>query len=240
MTMNIKTTLFFAFLMSLTMSAHSQTQNVIDENGLRQGEWSARYDNGQLRYKGHFKDGKGVGVFEYYDESGKLKAKNTFDAKSDRVYNQMFAPNGKVVAEGWFDDQKRVGDWKFYSEKDGSLILIEPYTDGKINGISKGYKDKQIVEEIEYVDGVKNGKYNTYYDNGRPLSVGQYKDGLLSGMFTTYYPNGMIQYKGEYSYGVRMGTWLTYDEQGNEISSDRHEIINYNDPTLEELVPEDY
>ena len=235
--MKIKSALIVAFLISVSASAYSQ--NVTDSNGLRQGEWSDRYDNGNLRYKGQFKDGKGVGVFEYYDENGRLKAKNIFDGKSNRVYNQMFAANGKVVAEGWFDDQKRDGEWKFYSEKDGSLILVEPYSNGKINGVSKGYKNKQVVEEIEYVNGVKNGKFNTYYDNGRPLSVGRYKDGLLSGMFTTYYPNGAVQYKGEYSYGVRMGIWVTYDEQGNEISSDRHDIINYNDPTLEDLLPDE-
>lgn len=237
--MNFRTSFCLFCLLATSLLAYSQEFNVTDNNGLRQGKWHGFYDNGQLRYQGQFKDGKGVGVFEYYDEQGNLKATNTFEKKSNKVLNQTFATNGTKIASGYYEDQKRSGEWKFFNEKDGSLIRTETYKDGKIVGVSKGYKDGRVVEEIEYVNGVKNGKYNTYYDNGSPLSVGTYKDGSLSGMFTAYYPNGKVQFQGEYSYGVRMGIWRTYDDEGNEISSDKHNILNYNDPTLNALSPEE-
>ena len=37
-------------------------QNVVDENGLKQGVWSKKYDWGTTRYEGAFKDDKEIGV----------------------------------------------------------------------------------------------------------------------------------------------------------------------------------
>lgn len=38
----------------------------------KNGEWKHFYENGQLKTKGSFNGGNEAGVWEYYDESGKL------------------------------------------------------------------------------------------------------------------------------------------------------------------------
>ena len=44
----------------------------------------------------------------------------------------------------------------------------------------------------------KNGLYKRYYDNGQQLSEENYNDGMLEGKWTFWYENGQIQLKGNF------------------------------------------
>ena len=44
----------------------------------------------------------------------------------------------------------------------------------------------------------KNGLYKRYYDNGEKLSEEHYNDGMLEGKWTFWYENGQIQLKGNF------------------------------------------
>ena len=56
----------------------SFSQNVKDLNGLKQGVWEVRYDNGSIRYEGVFKDDIEQGIFRFYYMSGQLQATKEF------------------------------------------------------------------------------------------------------------------------------------------------------------------
>ena len=40
--------------------------NQVNANGERTGKWQKFHENDRMRYRGQFKNGKEVGVFEYY------------------------------------------------------------------------------------------------------------------------------------------------------------------------------
>ena len=44
----------------------------------------------------------------------------------------------------------------------------------------------------------KNGLHTRYYDNGQQLSEENYNDGMLEGKWTFWYENGQIQLKGNF------------------------------------------
>ena len=44
----------------------------------------------------------------------------------------------------------------------------------------------------------KNGLHTRYYDNGQQLSEEHYNDGMLEGKWTFWYENGQIQLKGNF------------------------------------------
>ena len=46
--------------------------NVTDANGLKQGRWIRVYPNGKLYYSGSFRDGRPVGHFTFFRETGKV------------------------------------------------------------------------------------------------------------------------------------------------------------------------
>ena len=68
--------LFFLLIFSFFCSA--QNINQIDSNGMKQGVWKKTYDNGNLRYKGNFKNDNPEGIFYYYYKSGELQLEKEF------------------------------------------------------------------------------------------------------------------------------------------------------------------
>ena len=122
--------LILASLLLAVTSAFAQF-NRIDNKGRRQGNWHDHYYNGQVRYEGRFKNDKCKGVFRYYDEQGNLKATNEFDKSGAKALNKTFAPNGRIIATGYYVDQKKDGEWKYYDADSGQLRLVEDNKDGK-------------------------------------------------------------------------------------------------------------
>lgn len=64
------------------------------------------------------------------------------------------------------------------------------------------YSNGSICEKIRIVDGVYDGGYYRYNDNGNVSIHGSYIDGKPHGTFTLYYYNGMEQGRVEYNNGI--------------------------------------
>ena len=129
---------------------------------------------------------------------------------------------GLNIAKGKYLDKKKTEKWEYFSEKNGALILIENYENGKLDGKSIAYSSVNniIVEETEYVDGLKNGAYNKYYDNGKIMVKANYKNDILDGEYVFYYPNGIVKEEGLFSDGQKVGEWKTYDMEEGLLSVD--------------------
>jgi len=68
---------------------------------------------------------------------------------------------------------------------------------------------------------VKEGKWFSYYDNGKLEGKGSYKNGKREGEWVWYHDNGKLYSKGSYKNGEREGKWVHYDYNGifNEFIS---------------------
>lgn len=198
-------------------------QNKTDKSGRRQGKWIVYHENGNVKYTGEFKNNEPVGEFLYYSENGELVAKNTHIKNTQISESEMYL-NGKLIAKGKYMNQKKHEQWEYFSEDNGAVILVENYDKGLLTGKSIVYspENHNIVEETEYKNGVKNGVYNSYYDNGKPLVKAFYTNDKLNGNYVSYYNNGVPKEEGVYKDGFKVGEWKTYDLEGNEISVDIH------------------
>lgn len=208
----ISLTLALSFVLTMFFSIENinAQNNTIDKSGRRQGKWVGYHDNGAIRYTGQFKDDAPVGEFAYY------------------------TPEGKIIAKGKYLGKKKDGEWKYFSDKDGSLILAEDYQNGVLNGKTVVYipETKIVSEETNYVDGMKQGQYLKYYDNGALMVKANYKNDKLDGDYVYYYSNGIVKEEGSFLEGMKVREWKTYDIEGNIISTDNHEEENYDDPEL--------
>lgn len=192
-----------AFFLLGISAVNAQDYNRTDEKGRRQGPWTDFYANGQKRYEGQFKDGKCQGEFKYYDEQGHLKATNTFDKSGESALNKTYAPNGTLIASGYYVNQVKEGEWKFFAEENGVLITSEEYKAGLAHGSSK-----------------------VFYETGVLMTERQYVNGLLEGHAKIYYPSGALKEEGDYLHGDKTGIWKAYNEDGDVISSE-----NFSAPT---------
>ncbi|MDC0379018.1 hypothetical protein OAM79_00830 [Litorivicinus sp.] len=78
-----------------------------------------------------------------------------------------------------------------------------PYT-GQIDGIEKG-----LIR-----NGKKEGRWTTFFSDGRALSKAHFKNGILNGHFESYQSNGDVRAIGNYKDGKRSGDWVTYQSSG--------------------------
>ena len=99
-------------------------------------------------------------------------------------------------------------------------------TNYKVNSItfdgeSIEYWDSgQVLSQIHYVDGKRDGSCRNWHKNGQLMNEGFYKNGKMTGYWISYYENGQIQSHGSYKYtesedySRKDGIWKYYYDNG--------------------------
>ena len=85
-------------------------------------------------------------------------------------------------------------------------------------------KEGKIINEGNYENGLKSGKWNYFTDLGFKDTEEVYEKGILNGLFISYYENNKIHQKGNMLNGKKNGDWVTKYYDG-AIKS----IYNYKD-----------
>ena len=200
--------------------------NLSDENGKKTGLWKGFYQDGSLRYEGSFLNDRPQGIFRYYDESGRLKATNSFDHTGRKAWHRAFDSTGFLLAEGIYLNQKKDSVWTYYSAADSAVIAREAYQFDQKHGLSVTYypQSGQPAEELFYENGKLQGVWNKYFDVGTLMTSGFYENDKLNGPFTTYHPNGQVSISGQYENDLQYGIWEFFDEDGNLINTEKYKI----------------
>lgn len=172
-------------------------------------EWSngvfiSRYLNGKMECKGHF-----------------VNIDNSKDAK--------FCCNSSSLIS------IKVGEWLFYDEW-GNLVVKGNYKNNQADGLwefhwaftmpEKIGADDYLIKSVgNYSNGIKVGKWISYYENGKVFREYNFvegkksgttiKEGVLSGSYIMFYENGNLMSKAEYLNGKIVGDSYVYYENGN-------------------------
>ena len=127
-----------------------------------------------------------------------------------------------MIASGYYLNQKKDGEWKYYDAESGQLRLVEDNKDGKVDGWSKIYNPQNgvLAEETQFVAGQPEGHCKKYSDTGTLIMECEYHDGLLEGPTKTYYPSSVIKEEGQYTKGKKSGVWKTYNEEGDVVAEE--------------------
>ena len=223
-TLNSIIVIFIGFIAG---SSFAQEYNKIDDRGRKQGKWIKTYEGKkEILYKGNFKDNKPTGLFVFYYESGKVKAKNTYFNDGYNSYASTYYDNGKLMSTGKYVNQKKdstwvyLDEWENYISKDnyrrgekhGRCIIFYPFNPKLDEGRPK------VIEIANYVNGDRDGEYQKYYRNGKLLTEGTYALGLYEGKVTTFFATGYKKNETYYKLGVKNGYSINYDGIGNESS----------------------
>ena len=199
--------------------------NTFNANNKKEGVWIRVYKSNPkvMYYKGNFKNGVPIGVFEFYNDKGLLKS--TVNHIQDTTINDVvnFCADGKtmnskgryvgkVVAKKW--ERQKQGKWEFF-DADGRLIRFENYTNNLLNGESKVfYANGQISHEMIYANDEMNGPFAEYTVEGKLSKKGSYKNGIYDGNIVVNYDSGKKKEEGKFVNGVRDGGWNFYLETG--------------------------
>jgi uncharacterized protein len=213
-------------------------------------EFSNKYDSdGKLVYSGPYRNKIPVGVHREFGKDGKVTNAFIYNDNglliSEGIVDEAgnhngkwkdYSPEGKIIAEGQFADNRRTGTWKFYNSS-GKVEQTGSYNNGRPDGMWKWfYENNSLLREEEYFQGQRDGSFSEYSIIGEIISQGQYSDGekngewkyksgdnteegkyiigLKDGTWKSFYPDGKLRFKGNFSQGNPDGQQLYYFENG--------------------------
>ncbi len=81
------------------------------------------------------------------------------------------------------------------------------------------YADGKLQQEIEYKDGVPEGKQTAYYPSGKVKAESFFKGGKMDSVNTSYYEDGKVKTLKHYRNGLAEGPYQNFHENGNLIGS---------------------
>jgi antitoxin component YwqK of YwqJK toxin-antitoxin module len=212
--MNIRN--FILTLVLCLLPALLFSQNITDAKGLKQGQWEVKYPDGKVKYSGTFRNGKPIGEFRRYYETGELKVVQLFDNKGNS-YTKIYYDNGELAAEGKYVGEKKDSIWKYYSYYDKSLKMTEPYNLGVHEGFTQRYySNGQISDKIEWHNNQMDGSWTQYFENGKVSLKAINVKGVSQGVFQTFYNSGQLETDGFFKNGLPEGIWTYFDEKGQQ------------------------
>jgi antitoxin component YwqK of YwqJK toxin-antitoxin module len=216
--MNKKTISSITLLfISLLLFAQQEPLNQTDKSGKKQGHWIKKDEHGKPVYEGHFKDGKPVGEFKYYYDTGEIQTLSVFSANGSVCRTKHYFPGSILMGEGKYVNEKRDSVWKYYNAPN-ALVSEVSFKNGKTDGPEKNYDGKgKLMEEKNWKDSVLNGVWKKYYDDGTPQQEGTYNTGFLEGPMNFYYPGKVPAVVGQYQHSLKQGKWVYYNRTGMVI-----------------------
>ena len=167
------------------------------------------YENGKLMYIKHYKGDAPVGEWEFYHENGQLHAKGNFDKQDLSGRNwKLFNDKGEEYISTY--DSMRVLEMT----ADNRPLSVAYYKDNVETRFQ--FNDNYSINAKGcVVDGKKDGLWEFYYANGQKMLEAHYQDGVENGAYNSYRENGIPYFLGFYINGRRANIWEFYDDQGN-------------------------
>jgi len=96
------------------------------------------------------------------------------------------------------------------------------YNGEKFSGFEYSYQENGLLQKIgQYKNGLLDGPFTWFYEDGNPHYVNQFKSGLHHGWCNMWYENGILWIRGYYNNGkVDPGSQRCWDKSGNKESCD--------------------
>jgi antitoxin component YwqK of YwqJK toxin-antitoxin module len=192
-------------------SSDAYKRTAFYKNGLLEGEYSEIYDNGAVKLKGKYINGKKDGVWESNKQDGSHRPTETF--KNGEVIKRItYFTDGKVEMERNFDENgKQHGVEKKYDWEDGSLKTELNYVHGKQVGKQVRYMSSNAGNFIETSNfneaGQKDGDYSEIFVEKKNIKAkGQYVKDKKNGKWTYGYENGFLYKEEIYDNGKLIDT----------------------------------
>ena len=125
-------------------------------------------------------------------------------------------PNGTILYEGTFINDKPVGEFKRFNSNNTLKSILIYSSDSREADATIYHPNGFISSKGKYVDQLKEGKWRFYSSviNGYLLNEESYAKNVRNGLSLRYFPDSTLAEKVNYVKGVREGEWLQYHENG--------------------------
>jgi len=196
--------------------------NVVDANGLKQGRWIRVYPNGKLYYSGAFEDGRPVGHFTFFRETGKVLSEVWHEDGTDIAKAILYREDGTESHRGQYQTVHVEGEWTQWKDgewtaldRQGRVRVVEHYTRDSLHGAHATFHPNgTVLEEGTYFMGLKNGVWKAQDRDGRPRGIEHWRAGQRNGPAQVMQEGGAMLSEGQYAEDLPVGEWKTYNPDG--------------------------
>lgn len=144
------------------------------KNGFLDGFTRTYHQNGKIKSELFYKKGIAYGMARLFHENGLIQCITDLNNRKKCYYDR-----GELEAEYLIKNGTIDGDYKRYNKYE---ILIEKgkHCSGERCGIFQTFYDSgKLKQELEYINGKKQGESNIYLENGKFCATFIYKNGIL-------------------------------------------------------------
>jgi antitoxin component YwqK of YwqJK toxin-antitoxin module len=150
---------------------------------------------------------------------------------------QKKQPNGRLIYEGQFKDNKPIGEWKRYhpegqlkaviiyrSDSDsadarlfdewGKKVAEGIYLNQQKSGLWTYFSENRRISDEQMANGVKHGKSKKYYETGEVWEETDWINGVQEGNYEVFFKNGQPFFQCKMKNNLRNGLCLTYFQNG--------------------------
>lgn len=168
------------------------------EDGLRNGKYNAYFEDGNVRIEGDYDKGVCLDCRQFYKKGILRMRVGLIGNKKDGVFTEYYV-SGELFRKGKFKNDVLLSVDGF--DRDENIVFSEK--DGVKNGTYMYFHDNGILsEKINYRVGEKNGVSKYFYDNGRLWLVENYKNDRREGEIRAYFPDGIKKIEGDFQSGT--------------------------------------
>jgi antitoxin component YwqK of YwqJK toxin-antitoxin module len=197
--------------------------NVIGKflNGKQSGLFKEFFASGHLEAVRNYRNGDLNGVVNVYYENGKKYLVSNYINGLQNGVQLSFFENGRISSTYNYIRGKKEGVVKTYDSL-GNPIFYEFYKNDKLDGLRKFYQNGRLLNQTNYKADKKNGLeifYSMYGNSGRITRISYFKDGMADGEFKQFYENGKLEKSGFYINNNIHGQWMFYNTYGRLTES---------------------
>jgi antitoxin component YwqK of YwqJK toxin-antitoxin module len=164
-------------------------QEINLKNGELNGLFKQYHENGKLHISGNFLSGKENGIFKEYYEDGSIKLECVYlNGKMEGEYKRYI--NNLLEVKQNYKLGKLEGPFTYFFYTDEGVLnskttgyYSNDSLNGKLNTIKIDNGIEEIMEDINYSNGSKEGLCKIYLSEDT-LQTAEYKNGKLDGLCT--------------------------------------------------------
>ena len=183
-------------------------------NGEVDGKYRQYYESGKIKVIGNWKMGIQLD-YQSFHENGNTQITYKYEnGKINGVWNS-FHENGKRKQDAYFVDDKRDGLLRNF-DINGNLSFIQKWEKGKKYFEETFYPSGSLKASYGLSDGVFDGEYISYHENGNIHENELYKDGKYVGFRKIYNKNGLLK-SDEFWIDDKLNDWRFYDDSGELV-----------------------
>lgn len=190
----------------------------------KHGPFEDFYKNGQLKISGQHREGKKIGKWQEYYDTGELSKIYTFNNKGKKTgFQESYFKNGNLrtktsklkeggfVRRGFFEENGNLFYEMILKKQPKSEFLIKSghYKEFSENGVPK--------IEGNFLEGQLGGLLTKFYESGEKEWEVQCYKGIKQGFYKHYHKNGVLKIEGSIFSDIKNGEEKRYNEKGNLV-----------------------